>query len=139
MEWIASLFVLAILLCTVQSCPDFAASTCTVTVGSLDDLYSYREGVAAENDIVCVDLDANSTPNLTYRDTLLTFREIIIRGNGSLVTCNGTVEKLSYTHFPLRFQDANLVAITNLSFEACERPLQFKQVKTVLISDSSFR
>lgn len=142
MEWAARLFVSAILLRAVQGCPesDLVATPCNVTLTTLDDLY--KEGLAADNDTVCVHLAANSRHSLTYRNTSLSFSAIIIKGNNSTVTCDEAdleaLQNLSYTHFPLRFQGANMVVITDLNFEGCKRPLQFKMVLRVLISSSSF-
>lgn len=112
---------------------------CDHSVGSLEDLFS-RSGDFPPGSTVCVNLVAQSTEILGYSDTSLTF-SAVIRGNNSTVICDnsGGDMGVNYTHFPLRFYNVSQVVIRELRFENCSRPLQFEEVKTVVLSFINLR
>lgn len=125
-----------VLLYAVQGCQELHIS-CHERLTSFGDLLNRN---FPDNSIVCVDLEAGSKETLNYTETILTF-SVVVRGNNSTVICNVSEEldNTSYTHFPLRFQNASMVVITELNFQGCARPLQFELVQTVHISSSTFR
>lgn len=122
---------------TVRGCR--VSYNCDHNVTSLQDLYS---GDFPPESLVCANLEPHSTETVSYRDTPLIF-SAVIRGNNSTAVCDNSDVDLgtgtSYSHSPLRFYNVSQVVIEGLSFEQCTRPLQFEEVKTVVISFTNLR
>lgn len=138
MELVARLLVPLLLFCAAQGCPELTADSCNKTLISLSDLYGGGVAGLDSESTVCVILPANSGETLEYRNASLSFGNVLIWGNNSTITCDPTDPQGDSTPSPLQFHNASMVAITELNFEGCRRPLKFKRVQTVQILSSTF-
>ena len=117
--------------------------TCSRNISTLQEIQAAQIDIETPTDFtMCVKMSPGNH-YINYTRTAITYNVIPI-GSKSTVWCDpfensSTLPLRDYIRFPFIFTNSSLVRITNIHFEGCMRPLQFKEVISFQLVNASFR
>ena len=122
--------------CSALSSKDGFKSTTNLT-----ELLTSMSSHIQEND--CLQLSFYPGTYVISYNTILNYSAVFLAPSGNVnITCLSTCMSGRVTSSPLRFNGkvgAKFVMVDGVSFEDCQKPLQFDGLDKITISNSSFR
>ncbi len=104
--------------------------TCSQTISALGDIIEVPVG---GDFTMCLEM----TPGEHYRNytaTPITYN-FILNGNNAIIRCdcNTSLAPDNYDWFPFIFKDSGFVQISDVTFDGCQRPLQFREILNITL------